>query len=100
MYRSLVTDEDSFNRKVRREKNATLNKLMKEQKKIIKNAKDKGLNTKQLSKKELKKQAEQSKRLRNALLKESHNDKVLGGEMSKEELAAYNAKIAEQNKMY
>lgn len=59
MYRSLITDEDTFNRKIRKEKNATINKLLKENKQIIKKAKQKGFNVQQLSKKQLKKQVEQ-----------------------------------------
>lgn len=34
MYRKIITDEDIFNRKVRKEKNATINKFMKEYKKL------------------------------------------------------------------
>ena len=34
MYRKIITDEDIFNRKVRKEKNATINKYMKEYKKL------------------------------------------------------------------
>lgn len=100
MYRNLITDEDTFNRKVRKEKNAMINKLMKENRKIVKKAKQQGLNAQQLSKKELKKQAEQLKNLREAQLKESSKMHQLQKEMTKEELSEYNRKIAEQNKMY
>lgn len=100
MYRTIITDEDAFNRKIRREKNATINKLMKENKKIILKAKQQGFDAHQLSKKELKKQAEQLKTLREAQIKESSKMHQLQKEMSKEEIAEYNRRIAEQNKMY
>lgn len=100
MYRSLVNDEDTFNKKVRREKNAMINKLMKENRKVVKKAKMQGINAHQWSKKELKKQAEQLKHLREAQLKESTKMHQLQKEMTKEELAEYNKRIAEQNKMY
>lgn len=100
MYRSIITDEDTFNRKVRKEKNAMINKLMKENRKIIRKAKQQGFEAPPLSKKELKKQAEQLKHLREAQLKESSKMHQLQKEMTKEEVAAYNQRIAEQNKMY
>lgn len=100
MYRTLITDEDTFNKKIRREKNAMLYKLMKENRKVVKKAKQQGISAHQMSKKELKKQAEQIKNLRQAQIKESSEMIELQKEMTKEELDAYNSKIAEQNLMY
>ena len=100
MYRSLITDEETFNRRIRKERNAMVNKLMKENRKQVKKAKQQGINAHQLSKKELKKKAEQIKELRKAQIKESSEMVQLQKKMTKEELMAYNAKVAEENSMY
>ena len=100
MYRSLITDEETFNRRIRKERNAMVNKLMKENRKQVKKAKQQGINAHQLSKKELKKKAEQLKELRKAQIKESSEMVQLQKKMTKEELMAYNAKVAEENSMY
>jgi len=54
MYRTLVSDEETFNRKIRKERNAMVNKLMKENRKHVKKAKQQGINAHHLSKRELK----------------------------------------------
>ena len=100
MYKTIITDEETFNKKVRREKNAILNKLMKENKKMAKKAKQQGIETPELSKKELKKQAEQLKKMREAQIEESSKMHQLQKVMSREELKAYNEAVAEQNKLY
>lgn len=100
MYRSLITDEDTFNKKVRKEKNAFINKLIKENKTIAKKAIQHGIAPPLVSKKTLRKQAEHLKQLRQTQLRESSKMHQLQKEMSKEEIAAYNQSVAEQNKMY
>jgi hypothetical protein len=79
--------------KIRKEKNATINKLLKENEKIRRKARQQGLNVNQLSKKELKKQSEQFKNYREAQIKESSKDHQLQKEMTKEEVLEYNKKI-------
>mmetsp|Transcript_21878 Transcript_21878/g.19421 ORF Transcript_21878/g.19421 Transcript_21878/m.19421 type:complete len:101 (+) Transcript_21878:191-493(+) len=100
MYRTLINDEDTFNRKIRKERNAMVNKLMKENRKDVKKAKQQGINAHHLSKRELKKRAEQINELRKAQIKESNKMAQLQKEMTKEEVTAFNAKIAEENSKY
>jgi len=95
MYRSIITDEEIFNKKIRREKNAIINKLIKENKRIVKKAQQQGIEAQQLSKKEIKKQAEQLKNYREAQIKESNKMHQLQKEMTKEEIAEYNKRIGE-----
>lgn len=100
MYRTLVPDEETFNRKIRKERNAIVKKLMMENKKQIKKAKQRGYNAQPMSKKQLKKQAEQIEKYRKAQIAESNREVHLQQKMTKEEVAAYNAKIIEENSMY
>ena len=100
MYRNLVPDEETFNRKIRKERNAIVKKLMMENKKQIKKAKQRGYNAQPMSKKQLKKQAEQIEKYRKAQIAESNREVHLQQKMTKEEVAAYNAKIIEENSMY
>lgn len=100
MYRSIITDEDAFNRKIRKERNAMVNKLMKENRKHVKKAKQQGINAQTFSKKELKKQANQLNELRKAQIKESTKMAEIQKSMTKEEVLAFNAKIAEENSKY
>ena len=86
--------------KVRKEKNAFIDKLIKENKRFVKKAIQHGIEAPSFSRRELQKQAEQIKNMREAQIKESNKMHELQKEMTKEEISAYNKKIAEQNKMY
>jgi hypothetical protein len=98
MYRSLITDEDTFNRKVRKEKKAMINKLAKENKKFAKKMEQKGVKVRMLSKKDLRMQAEKIKQLRDIQMQESENQ--LHNNMSKEEILEYNKEILEMNQKF
>ena len=101
MYRSIITDEEAFDRKIRKERNAMVNKLIKENKKQLKTAKQQGINSQHLSKRELKKRAQEKRRanreLKKALIKESSQMFQSRKRKTKEEIAAENAKIAAEN---
>jgi len=77
-----------------------MNKLIKENRKNVKKAKQQGIHAQHLSKKELRKRAEQINDLRKSQIKESNKMALQQKKMSKEELTVYNAKIAEENSMY
>lgn len=86
--------------KVRKEKNAFIDKLMKENKRFVKKAIQQGIEPPHYSRREIQKQAERIKQMREVQIKESNKMHELQKEMTKEEISAYNKKIAEQNKMY
>lgn len=73
---------------------------MKENKRFVKKAIQKGIEAPHYSRREIQKQAEQIKHMREVQIKESNKMHELQKEMTKEEISAYNKKIAEQNKLY
>lgn len=73
---------------------------MKENKRFVKKAIQQGIEPPHYSRREIQKQAERIKQMREVQIKESNKMHELQKEMTKEEISAYNKKIAEQNKMY
>ena len=67
---------------------------------LLNKAVQQGIEAPNYSRRELQKQAEQIKHLREVQIKESNKMHELQKEMTKDEITAYNKKIAEQNKMY
>lgn len=98
MYRRLITDEDTFNKKVRKEKKAMINRLVKENKKFVKKMVQQGVKVKMLSRKDLKEEAERRKNLRDIQIHESDNQ--LHNNMTKEEILAYNEKVIKMNESF
>jgi hypothetical protein len=76
------------------------NKLLKENKKSVNKARQQGIKVQQLSKKEIKKQVEQLINLRQVQINESSEMRKIEKEMTRDEVIAYNQKVAEQNKKY